>query len=77
VGLLPQETEALPSRPLARIKFAQRAYLITVPLVQEDLTIQAKVVILCNPWAADLEKSHGCLLFDTPSTHMGTGLTSA
>jgi hypothetical protein len=77
VSLLAPETEASALHALARIKFAQRANLVVVPLVQENLTVRAKILILRNPWAADLEKSHGCLLFHTPSMPRGRGLTHA
>ena len=49
-------------RCLACVILAERASLVTIALVQEHVTVWAKIFILYNPWAADREKSHGCLL---------------
>jgi hypothetical protein len=49
-----------PLRPfMACIMLAERANLVTIPLVHDDVTVGAKVFILCNPWSADRQKPHG------------------
>jgi hypothetical protein len=66
VSCLPPEAYT-PLRPsLACIMLAERANLVTIPLVHDNVTVGAKIFILCNPWPADRQKPHGRLLCDAP-----------
>ena len=72
--LVPHAQTSLPC-PLARIMVAERADFIVLAFVHEDVTVRAIIFILCNPWSADIEKSHGHLLGSGSRAHAGTGLT--
>src|SRR5262245_11658945 len=76
-GCLPSPTYTLLSPRLACIILTERAVLILIPVIQEDMTVRTKIFILCDPWAADVQKSHSCLLFRTPLTCAGIRLTGA
>jgi hypothetical protein len=66
VSCLPPEAYT-PLRPsLACIMLAERANFVTIPLVHDDVTVGAKIFILCNPWPADRQKPHGCVLCYAP-----------
>ena len=62
---------------LACIMPAKRADLMFIPFVHQDVTVRAKILILCNPRSADVEKSHVYLLCHELLTHACTGLTCA
>jgi hypothetical protein len=53
---------------LACIMPAKRADLIFIPFVHQDVTVRAKILILCHPRSADIKKSHGRLLCHEPLT---------
>ena len=60
-----------PLRPVpARIMLTERANLVIIPFVQEDVTVRAEIFILCNPWPADRQKPHGYLLYYGPLLHV-------
>jgi hypothetical protein len=41
---------------------AQRADLVILALAHKHVAIRAKIFVLSNAWAANIEKSHGVLL---------------
>jgi hypothetical protein len=44
---------------LARVIFADRADLIVITFIHEEMAVGAKIFVFGNAWATNIEKSHG------------------
>ena len=77
VSSLPPEAYP-PLRPsLAGIMLTERANLVVIPVIHKGVTVRAEIFILCNPWSANREKPHGCLLCSGSLTRANAVLTCA